>query len=292
MLRSTLLRNSALAAVRRQTAQSSVRLFSAATEKKEEEEKGLMYNILTDHRVQLPIGFLAAIPLLQHQVIVLSEETQLLGCFMVFVATVYTQAGDAIAKALDARGEAIIAEHSAQEDKVIDAVTSLMDAHRDRINGLQDMKLLYQTNMQLCDMIAETKTMELQHLLRVEVSKRIENAANSEEQFKIKMQSLLVDKATDQVKSKLQNKELQTQALNEALAFASDSSKKGDVDLVGKLYSTYFNDISSTLKNQKEPVQMSKESIEAAQAEVLALRARYNNDDKDVSSFPTTLRIS
>jgi hypothetical protein len=33
----------------------------------------------------------------------------LLGCFMVFVGTIYTQAGDAIAKALDAKGEAVMA---------------------------------------------------------------------------------------------------------------------------------------------------------------------------------------
>ena len=43
------------------------------------------------------------------QVFVLNEETQLLGCFMVFVGTMYSQAGDAIGKALDAKSDAVIA---------------------------------------------------------------------------------------------------------------------------------------------------------------------------------------
>lgn len=43
------------------------------------------------------------------KVFILSEETQLLGCFMVFVGTIYSQAGDAIGKALDAKGLSIIA---------------------------------------------------------------------------------------------------------------------------------------------------------------------------------------
>jgi hypothetical protein len=42
------------------------------------------------------------------QVFILNEETQLLGCFMVFVGTLYSQAGDSIGKALDAKGEAVI----------------------------------------------------------------------------------------------------------------------------------------------------------------------------------------
>ena len=43
------------------------------------------------------------------QVFILNEETQLLGCFMVFVGTMYSQAGDAIGKALDAKSNAVIA---------------------------------------------------------------------------------------------------------------------------------------------------------------------------------------
>ena len=43
------------------------------------------------------------------QIFILNEETQLLGCFMVFVGTMYSQAGDAIGKALDAKSESVIA---------------------------------------------------------------------------------------------------------------------------------------------------------------------------------------
>jgi hypothetical protein len=104
-----------------------------STQKSDESSGAAAY--LSDPRVAMPIGFLAAIPLLQHQVAVVcppaadalrrcaaladallpaqvyvvTEETQLLGCFMVFVGTIYSQFGDAIRKHFDSQTAVIMA---------------------------------------------------------------------------------------------------------------------------------------------------------------------------------------
>jgi hypothetical protein len=77
------------------------------------------------------------------------------------------------------------------------------------------MKALYKTNKQLLDMVAETKTFEFQHMMRAEVIKKLDAIVATDEQFKTKTQALLVDKATDSVKARFANKDLQAKALNE-----------------------------------------------------------------------------
>merc|ERR1719321_379946 len=61
----------------------------------------------------VPAGIFAGIPIIHNQVLVLNEETQLVGCFAAFVITAYTQGGAAVAKMLDDKAQAIIEEHSA-----------------------------------------------------------------------------------------------------------------------------------------------------------------------------------
>jgi hypothetical protein len=290
MFRSVVSRTPALAGSRREVQNIALRSsFSTAADSKDE-EKGLMSTLLSDYRVQLPIGFLAALPLMQHEIVVFTEETQLLGCFMVFAATVYSQAGDAIGKALDAKGESIIAAHSAQEDQVIDAVKSLMDAHTENINVLDDMHLLYSANQELVKLVAATKTFEFQHQMRAEVVKKLDYMVANEEQFNSKIQSILADKATENVKARFNDKNLQAKALTQALDQAANPDAKSD-DVIKQLYSQYFNGVAKTMEANKKPMALPKETIEAAQAEVLALRMRTNNTDKDLSALPTTLSL-
>ena len=67
---------------------------------------------------QLPIGIFLAIPIIQNQVLMLSEEMQLVGCFTMFCGAAYQLGNQAVADALDAKGKAIIAQHNALEDTV------------------------------------------------------------------------------------------------------------------------------------------------------------------------------
>ncbi len=82
----------------------------------------------------LPVGIIAAVPALTQDFVILSEETQIVGCFVMFVSAIYTQFGDAIAKNLDAQSSAVLAALNKQEDvnveitKVICQVDSIQYA--------------------------------------------------------------------------------------------------------------------------------------------------------------------
>ncbi len=64
----------------------------------------------------LPVGIITAVPALTQDFVILSEETQIVGCFVMFVSAIYTQFGDAIAKNLDAQSSAVLAALNKQED--------------------------------------------------------------------------------------------------------------------------------------------------------------------------------
>mmetsp|Transcript_23870 Transcript_23870/g.49741 ORF Transcript_23870/g.49741 Transcript_23870/m.49741 type:complete len:274 (+) Transcript_23870:30-851(+) len=108
------------------------------SEEKEAPAGGLMGTGL-DPLYAIPLGIIAGIPIINNQVLVLNEETQLVGCFAAFVITAYTQGGDAIAKMMDDKAKAITDEHNAAENTSIAAVEAIIDAHKNRIAAMEDV---------------------------------------------------------------------------------------------------------------------------------------------------------
>jgi hypothetical protein len=83
--------------------------FAAVPEDKDKkEEKGFLATFTSDWKYYAPVGILVAIPALANEVIVLSEEAQLLAVFMLFTGTIYTQAGGMISSSLDEYRENIL----------------------------------------------------------------------------------------------------------------------------------------------------------------------------------------
>jgi hypothetical protein len=250
--------------------------------------------MLSDWRVQLPIGFLAAIPLLHNQVFILNEETQLLGCFMVFVGTMYTQAGDMIGKALDAKSKAVIAEHNAQEEVAISAVKAVLAAHQKKLTLVEDMKMVYSFQSEVLSTLAKAKSMELQYVVRADVVKKLDFLVQKEESAKTAQQAMLVSKATAAVEAAFSsNKKLQGAALNVALATLADPSKK-PLDVVGKVYGNYFSAYNKAILASKEEMEAPAEVLEAANAEVLAFRKRMGNPNMVISAedFPKKFTLA
>jgi len=206
--------------VARRTYLNPLRAIHASNPLRDEEKSVATGGILSDIRVQVPIGFLAAIPLLQNQVFILNEETQLLGCFMVFVGTMYSQAGDAIGKALDAKSNAVIAEHNAQEEVTLAAVRSLVGAHEKKLTLVEDMKMIFSAQSELLGMLAAAKSMELQYVLRAEIVKKLDYLALKEDQLKSSQQAMLVSAVSATVeKTFLSDEKLKDAALNEVTRF-------------------------------------------------------------------------
>jgi len=95
-----------------------------------------------DPMYAIPFGIIAGIPIINNELLVLNEETQLVGCFAAFVITAYTQGGDAVAKMMDDKAKAITEEHNAAENASIAAVESIIAAHKNRIAAMEDLATL------------------------------------------------------------------------------------------------------------------------------------------------------
>jgi len=237
-----------------------------------ENMKGAM-SYLRNPQVHLPIAFLCAIPLLEHQVLVLNEEVQLLGCFMVFAGTVYTQFGDVIGKALDAKQEAVIAEHNAKEAIQITATRAALAKHQSMLTTIEDMKMIYATQDELLEKLAKARFFEAQYELRNDTLKAMDFMANQLEQNKQAAQSKLASEATRAVLSEIeQNKELKSQALTEALNTIADPSKGGSEDFIGKLYSKQFKKLAADASRPDKETKI--EYDDDLVSEIMALRKR------------------
>lgn len=236
---------------------------------------------LSNPQVHLPIAFLCAIPLLEHQVIILNEEVQLLGCFMVFAGTVYTQFGDLIGKALDAKQEAVIAEHNAKEELQITATREALAKHQSMLTTIEDMKTIYATQDELLEKLAKARFFEAQYEIRNQTVKSMDFMALQLEQNKQAIQSHLVTSATAAVLEAInEHKELKSEALAQALNTIADPSKASSEDFIGEIYSAHFKQVSEGMSGPDEevPIDYNEELV----ADIMALRKRLI-DPADIS---------
>jgi len=281
--------------LRAPTQELAFRSFHASSPAREEEkpaESSAMTAYFGNPLIQLPIGFILAIPLLQNQVLILSEELQLLGCFMVFVGSVYSQAGSAIADALDEKGKAVMAEHNEQENVQIIAAKAVIEAHQQKLSLVEEMKAIHSTQAELLSMLADAKSMELQHMLRADIVKKLDFIATKEENARSTQQSYLANEAAMAVTATFQaDEKLQAQALTQALESIADPSKAGE-DVVGKMFGNYFAAYVKTVKESTAEVEIPADVIAEAKAEVMAMRARDGNESTDLSGFPTKVSLA
>mmetsp|Transcript_41317 Transcript_41317/g.83397 ORF Transcript_41317/g.83397 Transcript_41317/m.83397 type:complete len:298 (-) Transcript_41317:21-914(-) len=287
MMLSPVLRRGAL---RKSTQTLAARSIHASAPVRDEEKSAAAPatgGILSDIRVQLPLGFIAAIPLIQNQIFILNEETQLLGCFMVFVGTMYSQAGDTIGKALDAKGEAVISEHNAQEEIAISAVRSVLAAHEQRLTLVEDMKIVYDAQSELLGTLASAKSMELQYMLRADIIKKLDYISLKEEGLKTNLQSSLVTKVTAAVtKSFEESEQLRKVALFQGLATICDPAYKHKEDVVACTFNDMFQGYAKDIASKSgTTVDIPEDIIEYANAEILALRKRSGDDNTDLSGL-------
>ena len=101
------------------------------------EDKGIIGKLgLDDWKIALPVGIFIAIPTLANEVLVLSPESQLVACFMIFCGTMYNQIGGPVGKYLD---------NVADEkwDKVKKFDDNILKEVLDGIKENQQVKLIY-----------------------------------------------------------------------------------------------------------------------------------------------------
>ena len=215
------------------------------------------------------------------------SQTQLLGCFMVFVGTVYSQAGDAIGAALDAKGKSVIEEHNAQENITIDAAKAVVEAHKAKLSLVEDMKMIHGAQAELLGALSAAKSMELQYQCRADIIKKLDYLSMREEAARMGVQEKLVGNAAAAVKDEFEaSKDLQAKALNQALDSIADSSFKHETDVVGALFTKYFQGYKKAVEHSQGEVDIPADVLASAADEILALRKKNGNANTSVE-FPS-----
>ena len=285
--------------LRRSCTARNLRLFHSSSALLADEEKPVVeasnssFAFLQDSRVQFPIAFLLAIPAVQMQWFVLNEETQLLGCFMVFVGTMYSQAGDAIGTALDAKGASVIAEHNAQESITINAAKAVVEAHYAKLSLVEDMKMVHGAQAELLSALSTAKSMELQYQCRADIVKKLDYLVMKEESASMALQEKLVSNAAATVTAEFAaSKDMQAKALGEALDTIADPASKSGTDVVGGMFTGYLKGYKKAVLGSTGEVEIPSAVLAAAADEIINLRKKNGDSSADLTGFPTKYSLN
>jgi len=221
---------------------------------------------------QLPIGIFLAIPIIQNQVLMLSEEMQLVGCFTMFCGAAYQLGNQAVADALDAKGKAIIAQHNALEDTAIASIKEVVVAHEGRVALLGELKAVSAAQAEALVLLKQGKTMELQHIVRHGIVKKLDTLVAKDESVTALISAKLVADASAAVTAKFGDAATKAKSLDEAIAAISGTSKPA---LVNNLFSAHFKSVSAAAaKKQGSHVALSAAALAELNDELAALAKR------------------
>merc|ERR1740117_126543 len=281
-----------LAAGRVPVAQLQASSFHAGTVLREEEKeseapaKGNFFlESLGDWNRAVPIGVAMAIPAVQLDVYMITEETQLFCCFMLFVGSAYSLAGDAVGAFMDEKGEAILKEHNAVENAQIATVESTLEAHQLMMTCQSEIRDIFAAQKDLFAQIVARK--DLQHAVRNGIVAKLDVIVQEEAALAASVQSTLVEAATANVTDAFTNGDASMKS--DALAAAMDAlaGKTGGSDAVADMYGAFINKFGSDLAAMKGTEQpLSAEQVKTLTAELNTIMTRdglgaYDHGDGD-----------
>jgi hypothetical protein len=258
------------------------------------EEKGsFLLESLGDWNRAVPIGVAMAIPAVQLDVYMITEETQLFCCFMLFIGSAYSLGGDAFGAMMDEKGDAILKEHNAIEDVQIAAVETTLEAHKMMTTCQEDIKDVFAEQKELMDETVAAQTLALKHAVRNEVVAKLETIKQQETALANSVQATLVEAATDNIVTAFSGEggdKLRAAALQQAIDALA--GKGTGADTVGDMYSTYMKTFGSNLAaisgtDQALPAEVTK----AIGDEIESIKRRDGLEFIDVTS-PTSVKMN
>ena len=234
-------------------------------------------SVFSHWSVQGGVGFLLAIPLVQTQMVILSEETQLVGVFSIFVALAYQGSSEYLSTLFDERKKTVMAEHNALEQAAIDNVKEVMDAHKKRLTLLEDMAVVKDTYQGVIDDMQSSATFEYQHAKRAEIVKMLDLVAGKTAALAAETQAGLVDEAsTSVVASFAADAKAKAATLDAAIAAVGDPSKGAAAGKpVDALFTAFFKGKAAEMKKvEGKPMALSDAEKAAAVDEIAAILKR------------------
>ena len=176
----------------------------------------------------LPLGLIAAIPVIKYEWYVINEETQLMAVFITFCITLYSQAGDAIYKSLDESAQTILKEHTEAEDKVVEALEQKLAFLKANSNLVNDFEAINKMRESAYANLNAAGKIKPKHDFKAQVERTIAMIIQEEQNVAEKAKASLMEEATMSVTAKFQeDKQLKKEALDAAISVIKGSAKPG-----------------------------------------------------------------
>lgn len=270
---STVLRTSRRVATRANVAAFHTTPVTSAKKEEAAPATGFMGTSLSP-LYAIPVGITFGIPIIHNEVLILNAETQLVACFAAFVITAYTQGGDAIAKNLDAKAQAMMEEHNKIEDANISAVQAVIDAHKKRLNLLEDLESIAAESKACVSKLEAAKSSELKFAMRDDIESKLINMASREEMILQKISSQLTSNAKAQVTAQFKASD-KAKASSLDAALAALNGKPSSTNPVKELYTNYFKDYTKYLTtNAGKVVNLTAEQTAHVNEEIKAIQKK------------------
>lgn len=274
------------AAARRALLQNSSRAREMSTVK-----KYLAKVYLDDWKYSVPLGIILAIPVIQNEMLILSEETQLVACFMVFCGTAYNLGANSVSEYLDGRTKGIISAQNESEEIALVQMKEMIAEQEKAVKTLTMLKTLPEVEAELTEELKVIRAQQFKHETRNKIAKMLDTIAQKEENIRASTTSMLVNEATKAVTAKFDDQATKDKSLNEAIDILSSG---GSSKLVASLFSEHFKaESAKAAKVKGTEVSLSKEQIAHVQDELNAIFARDDPDmPKDqIPAAPTKVLI-
>lgn len=256
-------------------------------------EKGnFLMESLGDWNRAVPIGVAMAIPAVQMDIYMITEETQLFCCFMLFVGSAYSLGGDAFGAMMDEKGNAILKEHNAIEDTQITAVETTLEAHKMMTSCQEDIKDVFAAQKDLMSEMIDAQTNGLKHSVRNGVVSKLNSIAQQENSLSASVQATLVEAATASVTDAFTSGDdkLKANALKNAMAALA--GKDAGADPVSAMFGDYMSNFGKNLAAIKGTDQALPAEVTASIAdEIESIKRRDGLESIDVAA-PTSVTVS
>jgi hypothetical protein len=225
---------------------------------KECQKKGIVGTMMSDWKYWLPAGMLVGIPLISNEVLVLSEETQLLAVFILFAGTLYNQLGGMVAKSLDEIRENVLKEQRAVEDLQIEQIRNSIEEHEKCLTLTGDFDSFLAAKDAARRLAVEASNYEAKHAFRAALVRKLEAVAATEETALQGIKGRMVDYVVNDVTSQFSaDRKAKDAALNQALSVLASGGGKMGSDVVGDAFvgsiRKYRSEYSSTPED-KDPI--------------------------------------
>jgi hypothetical protein len=194
---------------------------------------------LDDWKFALPVGMIVGIPTLANEVLVLSEETQIVAVFILFLSTVYTQLGPMIGQSLDDYRTNVAETLKKVDESMLVDIKAAIEQNEKAMSMEGDIKSVHEVIDEMTKAQADVLNYSEEHRYRDAVAKKLESLVAIEDSAVNAMKLRMLNEVKADVVNKFtSDAATKNAALAQAVAVltAGKNGKMGK-DIVGDAYS-------------------------------------------------------